>query len=66
MLILTNVSFSQNYSLYFNGTNSYVDFGSSSSLNLTDSFTVDIWTKIVNVNTNYPGIIGKNSSNNLG
>ena len=32
-------------SIFFDGTNDYIDFGSSSSLKLTDNFTLSAWVK---------------------
>ena len=33
------------YSLYFDGSNDYVDCGNDSSLDLTDNFTIEAWIK---------------------
>jgi hypothetical protein len=35
----------ENRSLFFDGTNDYVDFGSSSLFKLTDNFTLSCWVK---------------------
>lgn len=52
----------QNYSLYFDGVDDYVDCGSGSSLNLTDGFTVEIWAKVVSGNGWHPALIAKSDN----
>ena len=55
-----------NSSLNFDGTDDYVNVGTSSTLTLTGNFTTSGWVKMASGSTqNYPWIVGKADSNEL-
>ncbi|MBU4015277.1 LamG domain-containing protein, partial [Patescibacteria group bacterium] len=50
--------------LKFDGVNDYVNAGSGSSLNITSSFTFDVWIKPNTVSLQYQDIISRGINNN--
>ena len=54
------------YSIRFDGTDDYIDFGNSTDFDFSNtSFTVGCWVKIGNLSP-LPGIINKSDTNNYG
>jgi len=46
-------------SLYFNGTDAYVEVPHSDSLNITDEITIEAFVKVISFVNAYPVIVGK-------
>ena len=52
--------------LSFNGSSNYVDVGNSSSLNISNALTLEVWVNAGIQTTNYNGIVSKTDSNTNG
>ncbi|MBI3923219.1 MAG: beta-galactosidase [Armatimonadetes bacterium] len=53
------IKMDRGHALEFDGTESYVDFGNSSSLDITGPITVEVWVCPTDIPTGEPGIFGK-------
>ena len=52
----SGAAFTNQYSVDFDGTNDYMDFGTNTTINSSSAFSVSAWFDVDNISTTYPTI----------